>query len=135
MAGVAWNDSMAVDVAIIDGQHRRLFDLIGRLHDAMARGEGSTVLGAIIDGLIEYANGHFATEEGYFEASAYPDCTAHKQQHQDFVAKVVDFKNGFDEGRLMLTLDVMDFLGDWLVEHIQGSDASYAPYLSREGAA
>lgn len=33
------------------------------------------------------------------------------------------------EGRLMLTLDVMDFLGEWLVAHIQGSDKAYAPFL------
>jgi len=36
--------------------------------------------------------------------------------------------------RLMLTLDAMDFLGDWLLEHLQGSDAQYAPFLNREGA-
>jgi len=133
MAGGGWKDSMSVDVAVIDQQHRGLFALIERLDAAMARGEGSSVLGEIIDGLIGYANVHFATEEGYFEESDYPDSAVHKRQHQDFVSKVVDFKNGFDEGRLMLTLDVMHFLGDWLVEHIQGSDASYAPFLDREG--
>jgi hemerythrin-like metal-binding protein len=120
---------MSVDVEVIDRQHQRLFALIGRLREAMSRGEGNSVLREIVEGLVEYANIHFATEEGYFEASAYPDSDSHKQQHRDFVTKVTDFKQGFEDGRLMLTLDVMDFVSDWLVDHIQGSDASYAPFL------
>jgi hemerythrin len=135
MAYVEWNDSMSVQVAVIDEQHQGLLRLINELHDAMIQGQGATVLGEIVDGLIEYTHTHFNTEEGYFEACDYPNCAVHKQQHRDFVAKVTNFKQGFDEGRLMLTLDVMSFLGDWLVEHIQGSDASYAPFLNREGVA
>jgi len=131
---VDWNDGMSVGVQVIDQQHRQLLTLINELHDAMTQGRGSTVLRQIVDGLIEYTRVHFTTEEGYFEICDYPDCAAHKQQHRYFVAKVTDFKQGFDEGRLMLTLDVMSFLGDWLVEHIQGSDASYAPFLHAEGA-
>lgn len=130
---VAWNDGMSVGVRAIDQQHRQLLALINELHEAMTQGQGSTVLRQIVDGLIEYTHGHFTTEESYFEACGYADCAAHKQQHRDFVAKVTDFKQGFDEGRLMLTLDVMSFLGEWLVDHIQGSDASYAPFLHHEG--
>lgn len=133
MSYVEWSDRMSVGVHAIDQQHRELLRLINELHDAMAQGVGTTVLRQIIDGLIEYTGVHFTTEESYFKGRDYPDCVAHEQQHRDFVAKVTDFKQGFDEGRLMLTLDVMSFLGDWLVDHIQGSDASYVPFLHSEG--
>ncbi len=130
---IEWSDELLVGNAAIDQQHRQLLALINELHEAMTRGRGTSVLRQIVDGLIEYTHVHFTTEESYFEACDYPDCAAHKQQHQDFVAKVTDFKQGLDEGRLMLTLDVMSFLGEWLVDHIQGSDASYAPFLHHEG--
>lgn len=133
MSYVDWNDSMSVGVRAIDQQHRQLLALINELHDAMTQGQGTRVLQQIVDGLIEYTNVHFATEESYLDACNYVDCTAHKKQHRDFVAQVTDFKQGFDEGRLMLTLDVMSFLGEWLVDHIQGSDASYVPFLELEG--
>jgi len=133
MAYVEWNDSMSVQVAVIDEQHQGLLRLVNELHDAMTRGQGATILGEIIDGLIDYTHKHFSTEEGYFEASDYPDSLAHKREHRDFVAKVTEFRTGFEEGRFMLTLDIMNFLGDWLVDHILGSDASYAPFLGHEG--
>lgn len=128
MAYVNWNESMSVNHELIDRQHQELLGLINQLHDAMTRGEGAAVLHRIVDGLVEYTEIHFATEERYFEGLPYPDVARHKLEHQDFVEKAVDFKQGFDEGRLMLSLDVMSFLGDWLVEHIQGTDASYKPF-------
>ncbi|MDP2299758.1 MAG: bacteriohemerythrin, partial [Actinomycetota bacterium] len=84
-------------------------------------------------GLIDYTRTHFATEEAYFDRYGYPEADAHKAQHQDFVGRVEDFKRGFDEGRLFLSLDVMDFLGQWLIEHIQGSDKEYGPFLNERG--
>lgn len=132
MAYVSWNDGMSVNVAVIDRQHQGLIDLINQLHQAMSQGQGNLVLREIVDGLLEYTALHFETEERHFRASEYPDSATHEKEHREFVTKVTDFKQGFAEGRLMLTLDVMDFLGDWLINHIQGSDAAYAPFL--EGA-
>lgn len=130
MAYLDWNDNLSVNVPVIDGQHRELVRLINRLHDAMTQGQGQRVLGGTVDGLIEYAQIHFRTEERFFDASGYPDSVAHKKEHEDFVVKVTDFKQGFDEGRLMLSLDVMDFLAEWLVKHIQGTDKKYVPFVS-----
>ena len=132
MAYLDWNDSLSVNVPAIDEEHQKLVGLINQLHDAMTQGEGNRVLGETVDGLIEYTQVHFRDEERYFDASDYPDSVAHKNLHQDFVAKVTDFKQGFDEGRLMLSLDVMNFLAEWLVKHIRGTDKSYAPFLSQK---
>lgn len=132
MAYLNWNDNLSVNVPVIDEQHQKLVSLINQLHDAMAQGHGSAVLGGIIRGLVDYTQIHFRDEERCFEASDYPDCATHMAQHEAFVSRVTDFQQGFAEGRLMLSLDVMDFLAEWLVEHIQGTDMSYAPFLAEE---
>lgn len=130
MAYVTWSESLRVDGGEIDEQHKQLVGMINELHDAMGAGRGTAILGDIVAGLINYTRIHFAAEERHFGATGYPDATAHKAQHAQFVATVDDFKRGFDEGRVMLSLDVMDFLSEWLIEHISVSDRAYAPYLS-----
>lgn len=133
MRSLEWNESMRVNVASVDQQHQELVRMIGALNDAMAAGASHEVLGQTITGLIDYTRTHFATEEAYFDRYGYPGAGTHKAQHEDFVSRVGDFKRGFDEGRLFLSLDVMDFLGQWLVEHIQGSDKEYGPFLNERG--
>jgi hemerythrin len=128
-----WNESLRVNVADVDSQHQQLVQMINALHDAMAGGRSKEVMGELIDGLMQYTVIHFGTEEAYFDQFGYPQAEAHKEQHQHFVAQVGDFKQGFDENRLFLSIDVMNFLSEWLVEHIQGSDKAYAPFLKQNG--
>jgi hemerythrin len=133
MSCLRWSDDFLVGVADVDRQHRRLVEMVNELHSAMLEGRGKDVLGGTLVGLVDYTVTHFATEEAYFDRFGYPGAVEHKTQHQGFVEKVADFKQGFDEDRLMVTLDVMDFLSTWLVEHIKGSDKAYGPFLNERG--
>ena len=133
MAYIDWSDELSVQVAEIDQQHQKLVSMLNELHDAMRERKSKDSLGKIIEGLVGYAGTHFATEEKYFDQYGYPEATAHIGENREFVAKVSDFKQGFDEGQIMLSIDVMDFLENWLVTHIQGSDKKYGPFFNEKG--
>lgn len=133
MAYLEWDDDLRIGVQEVDVQHQRLVSMINDLHTAMQDGRGKDVLGHTIAGLLDYTVVHFATEERYFDAYEYGDSGAHKLQHQGFVEQVGDFKRDFNEDRLMLSIDVMDFLSTWLVEHIKGSDRAFGPFLNQHG--
>ena len=129
MARIQWNDSYSINFREIDTQHKRLVEMINNLDDAMRQGKGKETLGKIINGLIVYTKTHFETEEKYFDEFEYPDTAEHKREHAAFVNKVNDFKAGFQSGKLGLSIDVMNFLSDWLVHHIKETDKKYAPFL------
>ena len=133
MALFEWTSTLTVNVAEIDKQHQKLIALINELHDAMAEGRGKEVLEKIIERLIAYAAEHFSTEENYFAKINYPGALGHKKEHSEFVKKVKEFQENFNKGQLALTLDVMHFLKDWLIKHIQGTDKKYSPYFNEKG--
>jgi len=133
MAMIQWNDSFSVKVAEIDQQHKKLVAMINELHDAMKQGKGKNVLGKIINGLISYTATHFKTEEKYFDRFGYPEKDSHKKEHVAFVKKVSEFKDGFEKGKLSLTLEVMNFLSDWLKNHIMGTDKKYSQFFNEKG--
>jgi hemerythrin len=133
MAFVAWNDSFNVNVSDIDMQHRKLIGMINDLNDAMRHGKGKDILGRIIDGLVNYAGVHFRTEEAYFDRFGYPESRSHKIEHSSFTKEVADFKSKFDAGKLALSVEVMNFLGNWLQNHIKGVDKKYGPFLNEHG--
>jgi hemerythrin len=133
MALIQWASVFSVNVAEIDKQHQKLIALINNLNDAMKQGKGKESLAEIIDELSNYAANHFAFEEKYFDKFGYPAATSHKLEHANFVKKVSEFKNGFDSGRLALTIEVMTFLKDWLQNHIQGIDKKYSSFFNEKG--
>jgi hemerythrin len=133
MALIKWKDSFSVNVAEIDAQHQTLVDMINSLFDAMQRGEGKKVLGDIVNGLIDYTATHFTVEENYFDQFGYSETASHKQEHADFVHKVSEFKSDFEQGKVLMSPAVINFLSDWLQNHIAGSDKQYAQFFNDKG--
>ncbi len=133
MALFEWKDDFNVYILKIDSQHRTLVDMINELHDAMISGKSSEVMGAILNRLVSYAQEHFNTEENYFEIHGYPETDKHVKTHHAFVEKVVDFQEKFKEGKRLLSVEMLVFLKDWLINHINGEDKKYAPFLKSKG--
>lgn len=133
MAFIEWNESLSVNVAVIDGQHQKLIAMINELHEAMSQGKGRTVLGRIVSGLVSYTESHFRTEEKYFDIYGYPEALSHKKEHADFVAKVSEFKDGVEQGKIALSIEIMNFLSDWLRNHIKGVDKKYLSFFNEKG--
>ncbi len=128
-----WNDSYSVKVKKIDEEHKRLVGLLNELNEAMSVGKGKDVTEKIIRSLIDYTRMHFKTEEEYFARFGYPDEESHVEEHNEFIHQVSDFISGFREGRLGLSLEIMNFLLDWLKNHIKGSDMKYSGFLTEKG--
>lgn len=128
-----WGPSFVLGINEIDDQHKRLVGLVNALNNAMKTGKGTAKLGQIFEELKEYTVHHFATEEAYFEETNYPGTIAHVAKHKKLVNQVLELEKDFKRGKTALTTDVMNFLNDWLVKHIQGDDAKYVPHLQRAG--
>jgi len=133
MALIQWNEGLSVGVAEIDRQHQQLIKMINELNDAMRQGKGKEVLGKIITGLANYTVTHFGTEEKYFAQYGYPEADSHKKAHADFTKKVTEFKSNFDQGRIGLSIEILDFLSDWLQKHIKVVDKKYGPFFNEKG--
>ncbi|MFZ5425419.1 MAG: bacteriohemerythrin [Thermodesulfobacteriota bacterium] len=120
-----WTSELATGVRIIDDQHRVLVDMVNKLYAAMKSGQGKGVLEKLLDGLAEYTVQHFGTEEKYFDQFKYSETTQHKRIHEDLKGKVVDFINQYKSGKANVSMDLMNFLKDWLVNHICKTDKRY----------
>lgn len=128
-----WNDSYSVNVREIDQQHKRLFDLINKLLEAMQKKEAHSVLMDVLNGLTDYTIKHFQNEEKYFNQFNYPLTAEHIKEHQDFIKKVSEFNNNIKKDKNLLTIQVMNFLRDWLKNHIKGSDQKYSSFFKEKG--
>lgn len=129
-----WDTSQySVGVKAIDGQHSVLFGLINELHGAMMSGKGQTMTGPLLRKLADYTQVHFTAEEKMMMAARYPGLTDHQAKHRDLIEQVQVFVARFERGEIALSLDLMNFLSDWLTNHIQKVDREYGPWLNEHG--
>jgi len=129
---VTWDQSYSVSVTKLDEQHQKLFALLNALHDAMRAGKGQAVIQVVLHELANYTVSHFRAEEELLRRTNYPGLAAHQAEHQKFVAKVNQFTEDVKAGRHG-SIAVAGFIKDWLSDHIQRTDRSYAAYLNAHG--
>ncbi|MCL5807711.1 MAG: hemerythrin, partial [Deltaproteobacteria bacterium] len=72
-------------------------------------------------------------EEKYFNQFKYPETDQHKQEHVAFSTKVDEFAKKFQNGQLGISIDLMDFLSNWLGKHIKGTDKKYSAFFNANG--
>lgn len=133
MALITWNETYSVGVKELDTHHQKLVTIINELHDAMRVGKSKEVLTPILQRLAEYTVFHFASEEKYMNNFNYPGYQAHKSEHDRFVAKVTQFQSDLASGKVLFSMELMTFLKDWLIKHIQGMDQQYTTCLNQNG--
>jgi hemerythrin len=134
MALMTWTEKMSVGVKVLDDDHKKLIGMINELQDGLKAGHGKEALGQVLDELVNYTQIHFAREEQYFAQTGYPPASLHKKEHDDLTKQVLEVQAKYKESPLTsLSFEVMDFLKNWLNEHIQGSDQKYASHLNAKG--
>ena len=130
MVFIVWKNDMNIGVAAMDAQHQKLVQLINKLADAMSAGKGNEVLQSVLTELVGYIKTHFASEEGLLSTNKYPEYGTQKTEHDRFTKKIVDFQDQFRAGKIAISIELMNFLKEWLLGHIQGRDKLYGIFLN-----
>lgn len=133
MALFTWNDSYSVKVAKCDAQHKRLFEIINELGEAMRLGKGQEVMAKTVGKLLEYTRTHFREEEELMRQAKYGQLAAHQELHQKFVGDVEALEQQVNAGGYTNTVQVLSMLRDWLLNHIQKTDTKYSADLNAAG--
>lgn len=133
MALFDWSDTLSTGIPSIDRQHRTLVDVLNELHDGILAGRGQATLTETFARLMQYTEDHFAYEEGLLRDAGYGELEAHIAFHRGLSARVVELKREFEGGNAGISLELLEFLRDWLRQHIVGTDKRYAPWLQARG--
>lgn len=128
-----WNDStMSVGVEKVDNQHKHLLALLNlaqeRVAESYNRDEMSEFLGQLCDYVVE----HFETEEELMVPGAYAEYDRHMAEHMDCTAKALAFLQEFNEGKNVDLPQFLDFVSNWVVEHVLGTDQTLKVFLQEQ---
>jgi len=128
-----WNDKYSVEVNEIDIQHKKLFEIANRLFEAMKAGESKSVMTRVLMELEDYTKYHFKKEEAYMKEFGYEAYPQHRKEHNYFVKKISQFRDDYKNGKVTISIELMTFLSNWLINHICVIDKSYSSLFMESG--
>jgi hemerythrin len=133
MALLTWEDKYSVNVAEIDTQHKKMFEMINNLYQAMEESKAQNLLQPIIKGFVDYAEYHFATEEKYFNEFNYPQKDQHILAHRAYTNEIRKLLKKSAEDKTLVSMQLMDFVEDWWIQHVIGMDQRYTQFFNDHG--
>jgi hemerythrin-like metal-binding protein len=94
----------------------------------MKERKANEALGGIIRAC-ELCHKSFPHRGRLFDRLGYLKASAHKKEHKDFVNRVAAFKDDFARNKIMLSMEIMEFLKGWLINHLKKIDMAYSDFL------
>ena len=131
-----WDEILSVGIDVVDDQHQELFrigrELVYVLENTSAGLDQYDDIIKLLKELHTYANYHFSEEEKLMEAADFIGLPAHRFQHKIFVKKIEEIElDELDEDQKNHALDLLDFLANWITNHIMKVDREYIPDVQK----
>ena len=128
-----WKPEYSVNIEKLDGQHKDFIIIMNKLYDSISGKKEGAILQDIFAELVAYAKFHFQTEETYFDEFGYPGTLEHKKAHLEFFEKVAALKEKSADHEIEISFELIDFLEDWLLNHLADVDQKYSSFLNEKG--
>jgi len=130
---IEWDDKYSIGISIIDEQHKKLFGIINKTIYAKEHGDDTEELKNVLEEMTQYALEHFETEEAYMIMFNYPGYEYHNEEHYGFITKTSEYFDRVVNGDSHVSNELLEYLKQWLVNHIQVTDRQYVDCFKKNG--
>jgi hemerythrin len=131
MTLLRWRDSLSLNVPAIDGDHKRLFELLNRVRFLDLAGDEPQAIADALSELLLYTQTHFRREEKLMQLGNYPELESHRRYHRQFTGKVAEVMARFRANPSGFRVHAFyELLANWLVDHVLGEDMKIRPYVA-----
>lgn len=131
---IEWEDSYSVGLNSIDLQHKKLINLINQLQTAVDYSTGEEFEREALNDVLDYTKTHFTHEEGLLEQHGYPELEPHKAEHLRMIKYIEVTIAKYEKDPDSSINNALDFLKQWLINHINGTDKQYSSFMLEKGA-
>ena len=129
---IKWDETCRVGVKELDDQHKHLFKICNDLIRTVVEKRVSEAGPETIQQLKDYAELHFRREEELLQQAGYADAREHRLEHNRLMNDLLLFKSEYIAGDLDVSR-VSEFLIEWILHHVKGTDRQYIDQLHSKG--
>lgn len=116
----------------IDAEHDLQMQLLSSLSQSLANGGDFSPTRYVLEQFIEFSDMHFLSEQLVMRLHAYPGYEAHLEEHTRLMKKVRDIRESIVCGEKTPSLQLIQELRDWLINHIATKDVAFGEFLRKK---
>ena len=129
MARPSFDDSLMTGDPLVDAQHRKLYEKVNELQDAIRASRERGCIDDLVDDVVRLAQAHFTDEEALMESHDYPGLDEQRRLHEEFRTDVARMRSEFESDGCGVPLRFAVFLHEWLVRHMRLEDRKIVAYI------
>ena len=129
-----WKEAFELGIEDVDEQHKKLIELTDTIYDLVNQAEDGfdcyDEIVSIFKELGDYTVYHFNYEEQLMAKKSFLMLVEHKKEHDKFVKQIQSYSfDEIDYNQLESLHSVLDFLLEWISNHILLTDRKYVETL------
>jgi hemerythrin-like metal-binding protein len=129
---INWDSKFETGIEKIDKQHKQLVDILNKLYDNVVVDKSGSAVNELLMDLKIYTISHFSVEEKLFKKYKYPEETVHIKLHKKFIDTISEYLFDVESTSLEQGYTLIEFLKNWLLNHILTHDMKYVLYLKKQ---
>jgi len=115
--------------ASIDAEHDLQMQLLDSLTQSIESGADFAPIKNILEQFIEFSDMHFLSEQLVMRLHGYPAYEPHLQEHTRLMKKVREIRETVFHGERAPSLQLIQELRDWLIDHIASEDVAFGEFM------
>ena len=130
---IEWEDKYSVGVSIIDKEHKNIINIINKVIAAKQHKDNPEEITEVLNEMTKYTHEHFKNEEAYMIKFNFPMYQYHREEHLGFSMRILSYQSRVTNGDYEVANEILEYLKQWLVDHIQKTDKEYTDCFNKNG--
>jgi hemerythrin-like metal-binding protein len=117
-------DYLLTGNALVDGQHANIYQMCLDMRQAIMEGRSRIFLKDFLPELVHHVEEHFRDEAKQYKDwyATEEECRQHSAEHRFMLTKIRELKKDFDDGIFVVSVQIADFIKQWIINHIEKFD-------------
>jgi len=128
-----WKENFSVKISRFDEAHKKLIELMNEIYAIIKMRKDNATIVSVVEELSEYSKTHFNDEVEQMIKFQYPYLKEHKEEHNQFIKELDNMKEMIQRQSNLLNVQLLNFIKDWLINHIMKSDMKYGQFFLDRG--
>ena len=125
-----WKKEYELNNELFDEQTKKFLHIINLMKQLVAKGVDESGISEVFFQLTHYFERFMLREEIYLQELNYDRLERHRTAHKQFIDRIIEFREGFENGKKDFHLNMYDYLEKWFDDHMMVDDRRAVNFIA-----